>query len=172
MVDDTEKSALEQIAEVLLAHEVEFIVIGGQAELLMGSPRVTYDVDLCYRRTHENLERLARALREIKPALRDAPGDLPFVIDAQSLALGSNFAFVTSIGTLDLLGWVEPLGEYEVLLRNAHVVRVGKLDLRVIDLEDLITIKRHIQRPKDRESLQQLLAIKRIRDEEDEESGG
>ena len=34
---------------------------GPQAEALMGSPRVTYDVDLCYRRTPENLERLARA---------------------------------------------------------------------------------------------------------------
>ena len=169
MVDDTRKSALEQIAEVLLSHGVEFIVIGGQAESLLGSPRVTYDVDLCYRRTPENLKCLAKALREIKPTLRGAPPDLPFAIDAQSLALGSNFTFATAMGPLDLLGWVEPLGQYEVLAQKARVVRVGDLDLRVIDLDDLITIKQHIQRPKDRESLRQLLAIKRIREEQ---SGG
>jgi hypothetical protein len=58
-----EQSDLEKIAAILLRHDVEFLVIGGQAEVLMGSPRVTYDTDLCYRRTKENLERLAQALR-------------------------------------------------------------------------------------------------------------
>ena len=46
---------------MLAEHGVEFIVVGGQAEALMGSARVTYDVDLCYRRTPQNLERLATA---------------------------------------------------------------------------------------------------------------
>jgi len=41
--------------KVLLADAgVEFMVIGGQAEALMGSARVTYDVDLCYRRTRSS----------------------------------------------------------------------------------------------------------------------
>lgn len=87
MVEEAEKSALEKIALVLLAHGVEFVVVGGQAELLMGSPRVTYDIDLCYRRSKENLRHLAAALREIKPTLRNAPADLPFIIDEQSLRL-------------------------------------------------------------------------------------
>jgi hypothetical protein len=63
-------SALEQIARLLAAHGVEFLVIGGQAEAAFGSPRVTYDVDLCHRRTAANLERLAAALRELNPSLR------------------------------------------------------------------------------------------------------
>jgi hypothetical protein len=46
---------LERIAETMLRHDVEFIVIGGQAECLFGSPRLTFDVDLCYRRTPANL---------------------------------------------------------------------------------------------------------------------
>jgi len=33
---------------VLAEHDAEFIVVGAQAETLMGSSRVTYDVDLCY----------------------------------------------------------------------------------------------------------------------------
>jgi Predicted nucleotidyltransferase len=162
--DDNGKSALELLAEVLLAHGVEFVVVGGQAEVLLGSPRVTYDVDLCYRRTESNLERLAAALRELDVGLRGAPADLPFVIDAKSLALGSNFTLTTRVGDLDLLGYLEPLGDYDAVAARAETYRIGELELRVIRLEDLITIKEHIGRPKDRESLFQLYAIRRIRE--------
>src|ERR1700722_15492825 len=164
MEESLRTSALEQIANLLLKHGVEFIVIGGQAESAYGSPRVTYDVDLCYRRTSENLERLAAALRELKPTLRNAPADLPFIIDARTLTLGSNFTFNTSIVALDLLGWVEPIGDFEAIAHNAIQLKVGSIDLRMINLDDLIRIKQHIGRPKDRESLMQLLAIKRVRD--------
>jgi len=62
LVATPEQSPLERFCAVLADHGVEFIVVDGQAEALMGSARVTYDVDLCYRRTSENLERLATAL--------------------------------------------------------------------------------------------------------------
>jgi hypothetical protein len=58
MASSTDKSILEQIADVLRAHDVKFIVIGGQAEALLGSPRVTYDVDLCDQRSAQNLDNL------------------------------------------------------------------------------------------------------------------
>jgi predicted nucleotidyltransferase len=162
MAEETEKSALEKIAEILSAHDVDFIVVGGQAELLMGSPRVTYDIDLCYRRTRENLKRLAAALREIKPTLRNAPPNLPFVIDEQSLALGSNFTFDTSLGPLDLLGYLEPLGGFEAIVDRASSVKLASIELKVIHIDDLIAIKQHLRRPKDQQSLLQLLAIKKI----------
>src|SRR2546428_10767107 len=99
---------------MLAEHGVEFIIVGGQAEALMGSPRVTYDVDLCYRRTPENLGRLARALRTLKLTLRGAPADLRFRLDARALALGSNFTFeVDGEYALDLLAYLEPVGTYD-----------------------------------------------------------
>jgi hypothetical protein len=169
MADDSEKpmperSELEKFAEVLLRHKVEFVVVGGQAEILMGSPRVTYDTDLCYRRTKENLERLAAALVELKPTLRGAPADLPIKLDAAALALGSNYTFDTAFGPLDLLGWLEPVGTYDELAPNSESYQVGKFELQTIGLDDLIRIKQHIGRPKDRESLFQLLAIRALRD--------
>jgi predicted nucleotidyltransferase len=166
MSDGSNQTRLERIADLLQRHQVEFIVIGGQAEYIFGSPRITYDVDLCYRRTPENLARLAIALRELKVSLRGAPRDLPIILDARALALGSNYTFVTpEDGDLDLLGYVEPLGDFERLDKTASTYQVGDLQLRVIDLDDLIRIKQHIGRPKDRESLYQLLAIKRMREE-------
>jgi hypothetical protein len=109
----TVKPKLVKIAECLERHSVEFLVIGGQAAVLHGSPLPTVDVDLCYRRTRENLERLAEAHKEVHPTLRGAPADLPFRLDAQSLALGANFTLNTDNGPLDLLGWVEPFGLFD-----------------------------------------------------------
>jgi hypothetical protein len=111
------------------------------------------------------LERLAEALKELKPTLRNAPPDLPIVLDAAALSLGSNYTFDTQIGQLDLLGWVEPIGSYEAMLPASESYSVGEFEIRTIGLEDLIRIKQHIGRAKDRESLFQLLAIRAIRNE-------
>ena len=43
---------------------------------------------------------------------------------------------------------------------------IGGRSTRVIGLDDLIRIKRYFGRPKDRESLLQLEAIKRLREQE------
>jgi hypothetical protein len=69
----------------------------------------------CYRRSADNLERLAAALSELGVGLRGAPANLPFQVDARSLALGSNFTLTTRVGDLDLLGYLEPLGGYEAI---------------------------------------------------------
>jgi predicted nucleotidyltransferase len=164
MADDTDKPRLLRIAEHFQEHGVEFMVIGGQAAVLLGSPLPTLDVDLCYRRTAENLDRLAAALKELHPTLRGAPPDLPFRLDAQSLALGSNFTFETDHGPLDLLGWVEPFGTYEDLAPRATPILAGSVQLLTISLDDLIAIKRHIGRPKDKVALVQLEALKRLRE--------
>jgi hypothetical protein len=93
LAEPHEQSPLERFCALLADHDVEFIVVGGQAEALMGSPRVTYDVDLCYRRSPDNLEKLATALGTLNLRLRDAPPELKFRLDAQALALGQNYTF-------------------------------------------------------------------------------
>lgn len=158
------KPPLAYYVEALTLAGVEFLIIGGQAEQLLGSARVTYDVDICYRRTRENLQRLAHALSSLKPTLRGAPPDLPFRLDAQSLALGSNFTFDTIHGPLDLLGYMEPIGGYDESAVNAVEMQLGPWTVKVLSLDDLIRIKEHIQRPKDRDSLMHLLAIRKLRE--------
>lgn len=79
--------------------------------------------------------------------------------------MGRNFTFDTPLIPLDLLGWVEPIGPYEELIKNAERHEYKGTELAVIALEDLIRIKEHINRPKDRDSLFQLRAIKQVREE-------
>ena len=167
MVETPATSPLERFCVLLADAGVEFMVVGGQAEALMGSARVTYDVDLCYRRTSENLERMASVLRTLTLTLRGAPRDLKFRLDARALALGSNFTFeVDGEYPLDLLAYLEPIGTYDDLLGGSDILQIAGRPVRVIGLADLIRIKRHLGRPKDRESLLHLEAIKRLRDEE------
>ncbi|MEP0846822.1 MAG: hypothetical protein HRF50_08385 [Phycisphaerae bacterium] len=82
-----------------------------------------------------------------KPTLRGAPAELPFQIDA--LALGSKYTFEARSGDLDLLGWVEPLGEYEAVAMNADALPFGRHELLVVSLHDPIKVWQHFQRPKD-----------------------
>jgi hypothetical protein len=103
-------------------------------------------------------------LKSLNPTLRGAPPDLPFRLDAQSLALGNNFTFDTSLGALDLLGWVEPLGGYDDFISRCESMEIDGRELMVLSLTDLIAIKRHIARPKDKAVLVQLEAIQRIRE--------
>jgi hypothetical protein len=60
-----------------LAHgRVEFILAGGVAAALHGSARLTLDIDVVYRRSGDNTERLATALKPFQPCLRGAPPGL------------------------------------------------------------------------------------------------
>ena len=69
--------------EMLAQHRVRFVLIGGVAGNLRGSTTVTQDVDVCYARDEENLERMAAALRELNARLRGAPPDVPFILQSR-----------------------------------------------------------------------------------------
>ncbi len=169
MSEDSDKYSPLKVLELLNRHGVEYLLVGGQAEVLMGSPRLTYDTDVAYARSPENLERLAAALREVNARLRvkGEPVDLPFQLDATALAFGSNFTFSTDVEDLDLLGYVEPIGTFEDLMSNHELYDLAGLQVKTIGLDDLIRVKEHISRPKDKASLAHLRAIKEVREQRD-----
>jgi hypothetical protein len=129
---------------------VDFVVIGGVAGGVHGSSLSTYDVDLTYSREQENLEKLAAVLGSLDAKLRGAPPDVPFLLDAKTLATGANFTFTTTMGSVDLLG--DPVGAppYERLRSAATVVDVQGSQVRVASLDHLIAMKEAAGRPKDK----------------------
>ena len=82
---------------------VDFIVVGGVAAAMHGAARATYDVDIVYSRTPENIARLVETLAPLQPYLRGAPPGLPFTWDTATVRRGLNFTLTTSLGDLDLL---------------------------------------------------------------------
>jgi hypothetical protein len=102
----------EAVLTALAKANVTFVVVGGYAAMLLGSALVTQDLDICYERTPENMERLVSALRPYHPRLRGAPESLPFLFDVQTLSNGMNFTLATDLGDIDLLGHLSGLGEF------------------------------------------------------------
>ena len=107
---------VEKLLKALHNEGVAFVIIGGAAAVLQGSAYVTADFDLCYSRTKENLEKLARALAPFHPLLRGAPPDLPFCLDVNALRSGLNFTLTSDLGDLDILGELTGLGGYQEAL--------------------------------------------------------
>ncbi len=145
----------------LQAHRVRFILVGGLAAKAHGSPTLTVDIDICYARDRENLERLAAALGELGAVLRGAPRDLPFHPDRQTLERGDVFTLTTDHGDLDILGTPAGTGGFAELDANAEDALLGDdLVVRVASLDDLIRMKRSAGRPKDRVELEILGALR------------
>lgn len=148
------------ILDALARHDVSFVLIGGLAARLHGSPTVTVDVDICPARDEDNLQHLADCLKSIDARLRGVEDDVPFVLDAKSLTAGQNFTFNTSLGALDILG--EPAGTrgYEDLAANAIEMDIDGLTLKAASLDDLMRMKEAAGRPKDRIELEILGALR------------
>jgi hypothetical protein len=154
--------------EALLAHRVRFVVIGGFAAQLLGSSLLTGDLDVCYARDDENLERLASALRRLHATLRGAPRNAPFLLDAKTLRMGDRFAFDTKAGALDCLGVPAGIpGGYEELERASQELEIDAHRVKVASIDDLIRMKRAAARPKDLRVVEELGAL---RDEIDEQA--
>ena len=146
--------------QVLIAHGVDFVVIGGIAARIWGSPTVTRDLDVCYARAPANFERLAAALREVHAKLRGVKDEVPFRLDARTLAAGDSFTFKSDVGDLDCLGTPTGTGGYDDLKAGAELVDVDGLKVWVTSLADLIEMKRAAGRNKDRVELEVLGALR------------
>lgn len=143
----------------LVASGVEFIVVGGLAAVVHGSARLTQDVDVVYRRTPENMERLAAALADLAPYLRGAPPGLPFEWSVATIRRGLNFTLVTTAGDLDLLGEIVGGGRYEDLIEQTITIELFGHPCQCLDLPALIRAKRAAGRPKDLEAIAELEAL-------------
>jgi hypothetical protein len=149
----------QPILAALLRHGVDFVLVGGLAGLAHGSSYPTYDLDVAYSRDAGNLERLAAALRELDVTLRGATSDLPFQVDARSLANGANFTFETQSGWFDILADVAGISSYEQLRADARIENIEGVDVRVASIDHLIAMKRASNRTKDKLMLEEYIVI-------------
>lgn len=142
----------DAILAVLARHRVRFIVIGGVAATLHGSPFVTTDVDITPSSDAGNLRRLSDALRELTARVRaaDAPEGLPFDHDGRSLADAAIWNLTTRHGELDICFAPSGTRGYVDLARDAVTIRIRGTDLMVASLADVIRSKEAAGREKDR----------------------
>jgi hypothetical protein len=158
------------LIEVLDRHEVEYLVIGGAAAVAYGAQRPTEDADCVVRRGRANLEKLAAALRELNARLRvagmtdDEARQLPIRIDPMTLEMAGMTTWMTDAGAFDILAGLEAadgrLVPYEELIERATTLQAHGFVIRAASLDDIIEAKERANRPKDREGLPELRAIR------------
>jgi hypothetical protein len=149
-----------RLIATLVEHDVRFIVIGGLAGNVHGSALATFDLDVCYERSDDNLAALARALVALHARLRGVPPDLPFSLDARTLKNVDSFTFETDAGSLDCLGTPAGTTGYTELARHAMERHVAGARVYVASLDDLMRMKRAAGRTKDLLALEILGALR------------
>ncbi len=133
---------LFELLELLLAHNVEFLVVGSTALAIHARPRYTEDIDLWIQRSSENSFRLASALRDFGFQITDEALRPFWSEDRQMITLGAKPQAV------DLLNF---LGEdsFESAWENRIEAIIGGVNVPVIGLREFVRAKRTAGRPKD-----------------------
>jgi len=150
---------LARAVQALCDAGVDFVIIGGVSATFHGSARVTYDLDICYSRTAENLRRLAASLAPFHPRPRGFPAGLPFVWDETTLHNGTVFTLQTDIGAIDLLAEVAGLGPFAEIREHSVLVEAFDRRIETLNLRDLIRAKRAAGREKDLAALAELESL-------------
>ncbi len=151
-----------RICRELNAHGVRYVLVGGFAAAVHGSPLPTDDVDIVPARDTDNLDRLGAALTSLGARIRTGGEPVLTRIDGAFLAaMPFMLNLTTPYGDLDLTfrpagplegyaGWAEGASEITI----AADVRV-----RVASLDDVIDSKRAAGRDKDVRALPYLESL-------------
>jgi hypothetical protein len=150
------------VCRILTEEGVEFVVVGGFASAILGSPLPTEDIDVLPSRTSSNLERLASALRRLNARIRTSDEPVVARLDAAFL---ENMPFmlnlVTDFGIVDLtFAPTGPLRGFDDWNMSASDEEIADgLSIRVAALSDIITSKAMAGREKDLRALPYLRSL-------------
>ncbi len=136
----------------LLAHEVDFILVGGVAAILEGAPVSTFDLDIVFLPTEDNRQHLLAALKDLNARYLD-PAGRHIVPDADKLATLRLHQLLTDYGPLDVLRTIGHGLGYSELAEHTREYEVEGLPVRTLRLEMIILSKEQAQRDKDRVAL-------------------
>ncbi|MEM7048512.1 MAG: nucleotidyltransferase [Acidobacteriota bacterium] len=146
------EARFDEVLRILNRNEVEFIVVGGIAAILQGSPLSTEDIDLVYLSSERNLGRLANALGDLEAYYLD-PAGRHIEPDVSRLAGMSVHLLKTNCGRVDMLRTVGQNLAFQDLIEDTQLLEVADFVVRVLNLEMIIATKEHAGRPKDQSQL-------------------
>ena len=155
--------SFREILRILSKHEVEYIVVGGVAAVIHGAPVATFDLDALVRLSETNAGRLIEALDELEARYREHQTVIRPT--EKDVLAGGHLLLTTSAGPLDILGFVGDDNRYEDLSASTKEIEMSVGKFHVLDLNELIRLKRETDRPKDRAVLGLLEEVLRRKEE-------
>lgn len=157
-----------ELLRTLESRGVDYVLIGGFAAVVHGSPFLTQDVDITPEQSRANLTKLSDALSDLHAKIRTGvePEGLPFAHDAESLAGARTWNLVTDHGDMDVAFVPDGTEGYPDLARDAELYDIRGVKVRIASLADVIRSKQAANRPKDQRVLPTLREILASRHDE------
>jgi hypothetical protein len=141
------------VLQALFDAGVEFVVVGELSAALNRVPVSMFGIEIVYRRTAENVDRIMPVLESldavyrIQPERRLRPG-------RPALMSAGHQNLLTKHGPLDLLGAIgNDLGYEELVPRSTEILIAEGVRVRILNLETLIEVKEQLNGEKDRAML-------------------
>lgn len=144
---------LERIARQLEEEKIPYMVIGGQAVLLYGEPRLTRDIDIALGIDMEQWKRVV--------AICSRLGLTPLVDDVEAFARQTMVFPTIDRKSGFRVDWLFSFSPYErQAMTRTKQVRLGASEVRFASIEDLVVHKLLAGRPRDIEDLVGILRKK------------
>jgi len=141
---------LSKIGTVLKKHNIPYMIIGGQAVLLYGEPRLTRDIDITLGVNTEYLDELLKVIREL--SLKPIPENIKLfvqqtmVLPALEEITGIRVDFIFSFTTYEI----------EAIKRARKITIMGR-EVCFASPEDVIIHKIFAGRPRDIEDVRSII---------------
>ena len=127
------EALIENVARTLDRNGLPYMVIGGQAVLLYGEPRLTRDIDIALGVGLDGLPRVLSAARE---------ADLEVLVDPESFTRKTMVLPCQDPRTDIRVDFILSFSPYErEALKRAQRIRFGATDVNFASVEDLLIAK-------------------------------
>lgn len=130
---------------------VDYVLVGGMAAVVHGSPVVTPDIDVFVPSDEQTYRRILSLLRDVHPRVPLRAATVP---SSQTLSL------VTDVGSINIVGELPGVRSMADLAGRVELHDVGGFHCRVLELESLIGFAQASATAEDEFSLFHLLAIR------------
>lgn len=149
-VSSTPAALLARIARTLDKHAIPYMIIGGQAVLIYGEPRLTRDIDITLGLGPDRLDDLVNVVSEL--GLRPLVDPETFTRQTLVLPCEEN-------DTLQRVDFILSLSDYErAALQRTRTVTIVNTPVRIASPEDVIIHKMVAGRPRDLEDVASIVA--------------
>jgi predicted nucleotidyltransferase len=156
------------ILRALNDKKVDYIVVGGVAINLYGHGRLTTDLDLLLALHQDNLNLMDEVMKELQfqPRQPIHISDLENEEKVRELVVTKNFLAYTFFTPLHPFLHVDVLAEkllrFQEFKKRIEVMQVDDIKIPVVNIDDLLDMKREANRPKDQGDIDALENLKKL----------
>ena len=138
----------KELVELLIKHEVDYLIVGGYAVGIHGYPRYTGDLDIWLHNTPENANKILKAVNEF--------GFSSYGLTAADFTKPEN---IIQLGypplRIDLLTHIDGVS-FDECFPNRKEVVIEKLKVNFISYHDLLKNKKASGRNRDKDDIENL----------------